>query len=151
MYATLKIPDADAMAALGAALAARFGPPAVIFLRGPLGSGKTTLARGFIQALGVPGPVKSPTFTLVEPYQVGSTRVFHFDLFRVEGLDELELAGWRDYLEADAVCLVEWPERIAGSGAQPDLIVDLEITEDGRAATLIPTSEKGRTGIAGLR
>jgi tRNA threonylcarbamoyladenosine biosynthesis protein TsaE len=120
----------------------------VIFLRGPLGSGKTTLARGFIRALGVTGPVKSPTFTLVEPHQVGPLSVFHFDLFRVAGRDELELAGWRDYFHAGAICLVEWPERLAGSGVQPDLVVDLTIVDPGRSAHLQAQSPKGQAAIA---
>ena len=103
----------------------------VIALHGELGSGKTTLVRGLLRARGVAGPVKSPTYTLVEHYPISSLYFYHFDFYRFVNQDEWESAGMSDYFRDDAVCIVEWPDRVAGFLPVPDLALSLSYTADG--------------------
>lgn len=126
---------------LGARLAARVKDGAVIHLRGQLGAGKTTLTRGFLQALGHAGTVKSPTFTLVEPYAIGDLHIYHFDLYRMNDPEELEAIGIRDYCEDRAICLFEWPE--LGGDAVPAADIDLCIKHQDRGRVI---HLQGRSG-----
>ena len=123
MSETLHIADEAAMLALGATLARRFATGGLITLHGDLGAGKTTLVRGLLRELGHTGVVKSPTYTLVEPYTLASGEVFHFDLYRLADPEELEYMGIRDYLRPDALCLVEWPEKAGATLPVADLQV----------------------------
>lgn len=121
------------MLALGARLASQAGDSGMlIFLSGELGAGKTTLVRGFLQALGHAGAVRSPTYALVESYAIDGKEIFHFDLYRLTGPEELEAAGLREYFHPSAICLVEWPERGIGALPEPDLHLELTHAETGR-------------------
>jgi len=139
--------DAEATQSLGAALA-RGIAPGIIYLKGDLGAGKTTLARGFLHALGHTGKVRSPTYTLVEPYALEPCQVYHLDLYRLADAEELEWLGLRDMLAEDALLLVEWPERGSGFLPAPDLTVALEYTDDGRSASLQAGTAIGEQWLA---
>lgn len=108
---------------------------AVIYLRGDLGAGKTTFARGFLRALGVTGHVKSPTFTVVEPYEIQGRGAAHFDLYRINDPAELNAIGLREYFTPGAWVLVEWPERGQGVLPEPDLELEFEYHDAGRRVT----------------
>ena len=116
---------------------------AVIFLHGELGAGKTTLVRGFLNGMGHHGKVKSPTYTLVEPYQFGARQAYHFDLYRLTDPQELEYIGLRDFLENTAIFLVEWPERGAGHLPLLDLDIYIDYVDTARKVTLAPHSVIG--------
>lgn len=144
------LPDEAATLALGRALFGHLPPGSVVFLHGNLGAGKTTLVRGFLRAAGHQGPVKSPTFTLVEEYHLPCHAVFHFDLYRLKDPEELEWMGFRDYLLSEALCFIEWPERGEGHLPTPDLIVSLAIKETGRTATLSAATGNGQVLLGAL-
>lgn len=122
--------------ALGAALARAGLRRGAVYLAGELGTGKTTLVRGFLRAAGVNGTVRSPTFTLVEEYRIGAMTVHHYDLYRLSGPEELEFLGLRDHLAEDSLCFFEWPERGAGVLPEPRLEIRLEHTGSGPSADL---------------
>lgn len=139
----LFLPDEAAMLALGHQLAVTTRGRGTIYLLGDLGAGKTTLARGLIQGCGHQGKVKSPTFTLVEPYELADCRIFHFDLYRLADAEELEFMGIRDYFQGDALCLVEWPDRGAGILPKPNLIITISPQNRGRQLHLSPCDAQG--------
>ena len=112
---------------LGGGIAQKVVPPFCIHLTGQIGAGKTTFARGFLRAMGINEPVKSPTFTLVETYSIGDLKVNHLDLFRIESTRELEYMGFDDYLDDKSILLIEWPESVGEGLPNPDLIVKIEV------------------------
>ena len=125
-------------AALGAAVAAALAgrPGAVVYLEGPLGAGKTTLARGLLRALGVRGAIRSPTYTLLEPYDIPAGTLVHLDLYRLADGRELEPLGLRDYPPERCWWLVEWPERARDRLPAPDLHIRLAHDPGGRRVVL---------------
>ncbi len=127
----IRVRDAAAMESLGEQAAAGVRAGQLVFLRGELGAGKTTFIRGVLRGLGHRGAVTSPTYTLVEPYQVGGLSVYHFDLYRIVDAEELENLAVRDYLDGEGVCLVEWPERGQGVLPAPDCEIVIDFDGDG--------------------
>nr|WP_281354524.1 tRNA (adenosine(37)-N6)-threonylcarbamoyltransferase complex ATPase subunit type 1 TsaE [Pseudomonas akapageensis] len=142
--------DEAAMIGFGGRLAQITQGVGVIFLEGDLGAGKTTLSRGLIRGLGHVGAVKSPTFTLVEPYENASFRAYHFDLYRLVDPEELEYLGIRDYFEGDALCLVEWPGRGKGFLPKPDLTITISPHGGGRSLHLAPRGSRGESWCTAL-
>ncbi|MGB0287942.1 tRNA (adenosine(37)-N6)-threonylcarbamoyltransferase complex ATPase subunit type 1 TsaE [Aequoribacter sp.] len=134
----------EALLDFGQALAACLMPGLMIELRGELGAGKTTLSRAIIQCLGHKGAVKSPTYTLVEPYEHIEPPVYHFDLYRIADPDELHHLGVETYFNAHSICLVEWPERGVGFLPKADIVVTLEHAVLGRRIAVTACSDKGR-------
>lgn len=145
------LPDAEAQTAFGERLATLLPKRLVIYLRGDLGTGKTTLARGILRGLGHQGAARSPTYTLIEPYEIGTTRVYHLDLYRLADSEELEYLGLRDLLDDDALWLVEWPDRGADLLPAPDLTITIDYLGVGRRLTLSAHGDWARDLIAGLR
>lgn len=124
--------DEAATEAAGAALLADVEPAAVVYLVGDLGAGKTTFVRGLLRSLGHSGAVKSPTYTLLEPYEVGDRLIYHFDLYRINDPRELELIGIDELMGSDALKLIEWPQQGKGVLAPPDVTVQLAVSGIGR-------------------
>ncbi len=146
----VELADAAATEALGAALARGLAPGMAVGLEGDLGAGKTTLARGLLRALGVTGPIKSPTYALLEVYEVSSLYLYHFDFYRLTDPEEWASSGFREYFNPEAICLVEWPERAAGLLPGLDLSLRLEHHETGRRAQLCPHSAAGERCLRAL-
>lgn len=200
MVSQLQIIDENAMTELGAKLAKAAIPGTIIYLDGDLGAGKTTLVRGFLRSLGYSGAVKSPTFTIVEPYSLENNkfynyneleddlkpdnnnnsvtvsilgnslepanshgtanshkpvkshaqRIYHFDLYRLEDPEELEYIGIRDYLDGQAIALIEWPEKGYGVLPRADLIIKITHLSQGRKVELLSQSENGAVIVSKL-
>jgi tRNA threonylcarbamoyladenosine biosynthesis protein TsaE len=145
---TLVAPDEASMETLGGRLGAVCEPGLVVYLQGDLGMGKTTFSRGVIRALGHVGVVKSPTYTLVEAYQLANLQVFHFDLYRLADPEELEFIGIRDYFGDFSVSLVEWPERGLGALPSADLVINIKWEGSGRSLTYTARTERGKRTLA---
>ncbi|MBW8907090.1 MAG: tRNA (adenosine(37)-N6)-threonylcarbamoyltransferase complex ATPase subunit type 1 TsaE [Betaproteobacteria bacterium] len=150
MATDLKLPDAAATARLGAALAGGVAPGRVLHLSGELGSGKTTLVRGLLRALGVTGPIKSPTYAWVEPYALSSLDLYHFDFFRLADKNAWLSSGLRDYFRPEAACLVEWPERARDLLPPPDLSLQLDYDGEARRARVEAHSPAGHAWLQSL-
>ncbi len=134
---TLELPDATATEALGAALAPALRGGGCVWLSGELGTGKTTLVRALLRALGHEGAVRSPTYALVEPYEIGGLEIYHLDLYRIADPEELEFLGLRDWLLPGNLILVEWPERAGGLLPAADLHLHLEHADAARRVRLV--------------
>lgn len=139
----IALADEAATVALGEQLGRLLSSGGVVFLLGTLGAGKTTLTRGMLRAMGHSGAVKSPTYTLVEPYELAGKQVYHFDLYRLGEPEELEYMGIRDYFFEQNLCIVEWPARGDGYLPEPDITVTLAVEAPGRIAHITANSGKG--------
>jgi tRNA threonylcarbamoyladenosine biosynthesis protein TsaE len=126
------LPDHEATERFGADLYQILPAKCLVFLHGELGAGKTTLVRGFLRAAGHQGAVKSPTYNLVEEYNLDGKIIYHFDLYRLNDPEELEWVGINDYLAQDAVCFIEWPEQGKDILPPPDVIIKLIAQQEGR-------------------
>ncbi|MFD2189305.1 tRNA (adenosine(37)-N6)-threonylcarbamoyltransferase complex ATPase subunit type 1 TsaE [Pistricoccus aurantiacus] len=152
MHITLR--SETAQVAFGEALGQALQGRGRVYLEGELGAGKTTLVRGVLRAYGHHGAVKSPTYTLVEPYvleQAGrELRINHFDLYRLGDPEELEFMGARDLLDEQQLCLIEWPSRGTGWLPEPDIHIQLTVCDEGREARLQGMSDDGRAALERL-
>lgn len=140
---TRYLPDETATDVLGAELATLLEPGLTIYLCGDLGAGKTSLTRAMLRALGYVGKVKSPTYTLVELYEVSRLNLYHFDFYRFGDPREWLDAGFREYFNAESICLVEWPEKAGALLPSADISISLEIQDVGRMAAITAETKKG--------
>ena len=122
----------------------------VVYLHGDLGAGKTTFVRGVLHGLGHVGKVKSPTYTLVEPYTIFNYNIYHFDLYRFIDEEEWDATGFRDYFNAQSICMIEWPEKAAHVLPEPDIHVHLSQYQNGRKVHFSAGSPLGKKCIEGL-
>ena len=153
--------DEAATLALGKEIGEILSPGLIIFLQGNLGAGKTTLARGILRGQGYEGKVKSPTYNLVEHYKSSRLYLYHFDFYRFRDPEEWQDAGFRDYFDGAAVCLVEWPEKAAGLLPEADLEVAIALPngpdgrsneqDGGRDITITATSAAGESCLTALQ
>ena len=142
------LPDAGATLAAGARLAPGLVGGMVVTLSGELGAGKTTLVRGILRHMGWTGPVKSPTYALVEHYALSSLYFYHFDFYRFGDPDEWNSTGFAEYFGPDALCVIEWPERVAAWLTAVDLALRLEPAGSGRTLVLAARTAAGSACLA---
>jgi tRNA threonylcarbamoyladenosine biosynthesis protein TsaE len=142
--------DESATMAFGAGFARVLEPGMVIYLTGELGSGKTTLTRGILRGLGYAGRVRSPTFALVEVYNFSKLYLYHFDFYRFDDPRELDDVGFREYFRADAVCLVEWPEKVVGL-PPADVHIAIHVSGGGRILEISSDTEAGQRCMEALQ
>lgn len=142
--------DEAEMVELGKKLAQVVIAGSVVYLIGDLGAGKTTFTRGFLRGLGHQGNVKSPTYTLVEPYELAQGIVYHFDLYRLQDPEELELLGIRDYFNQDSIVLVEWPSLGEPVLPKPDLSLAISLLPVGRALHFTALTQQGQQALQQL-
>jgi tRNA threonylcarbamoyladenosine biosynthesis protein TsaE len=147
---SLHVAGEEAMVALGRSVASVLEAGMALYLHGDLGAGKTTLARGLARGLGHRGAVKSPTYTLVEPYLDLALPLYHFDLYRLGDPEELEYLGVRDYFDGAAITLVEWPQRGGDFLPTPDLEISIAVQGDGRSVGIRSCSDRGDAALARL-
>jgi len=140
----MHLDDDNATFAFAKRLAAQLKPGMVIYLQGDLGAGKTTLVRGVLNSLGYTGRVKSPTYTLVEPYRIAGLDLRHFDLYRLQDQAEWDSAGFRDEFDGHNIFLIEWPEHAKGLIPQADLMIVFDILTHGRNVEITGNTLTGR-------
>jgi len=131
---------------IGAKLYQQLPKKYTVFLYGNLGAGKTTLVRGFLRAAGHQGAVKSPTYTVVEEYDINGQKIFHFDLYRLNDPEELEWIGIRDYFEQDAICFIEWPDMGKGFLPVADMTIELTMKQKAREISIVSEGHQLNTG-----
>lgn len=134
----------------GRQLSQLISAPFTLYLTGELGAGKTTMSRGIIQSMGHQGAVKSPTYTLVEPYEFDKHNVYHFDLYRLSDPEELEYMGIRDYFNDKSICIIEWPDKGLDFLPKADLKLNLAYVGHSRVLTICANTKKGVTLLAKL-
>ena len=149
-HSRINLPNEAATTAFAARFARVLQPGLVIYLRGNLGAGKTTLVRALLQALGYTGRVKSPTYTLVERYEVAGLNLRHFDLYRFRDAEEWESSGFRDEFDGQNICLVEWPEQATGLLPSADISITLDILQDERELMLHAYTDAGQKCLNAL-
>jgi tRNA threonylcarbamoyladenosine biosynthesis protein TsaE len=142
--------DPEAQVAFGRRLAALLPPRLVVYLQGDLGTGKTTLTRGLLAGLGHVGAARSPTYTLLEPYELADRRLYHLDLYRLGDPEELEYLGLRDLLAEDAIWMVEWPERGLGVLPPADIRISIAYAADGRHLRISAETALGQAFLDAL-
>jgi len=147
---SLLVPDAEAMEALGRNLRHPENWRGVVWLQGDLGAGKTTLVRSLLRGMGYEGRVKSPTYTLVEPYELDDRTVYHLDLYRLAAAEEIEWLGIRDLMSDSDLLLVEWPEHGRGVLPEPDLDIVIDYEGEGRRITARARTRRGEQMLASL-
>ena len=147
---TLHLADEAATLALATALAGTLAPGMVLRLEGDLGAGKTTFVRGILRALGDAGPVRSPTYTLVELHTVSGLNLYHFDFYRFNQAEDFLDAGLEEYFGTDGICLVEWPDRAGPYLPPADLRIGLSVLASGRSARVEAISPRGEQCVARL-
>ena len=147
----LFLDDEQATLDLGGRLAGGLAPGMLVTLHGPLGAGKTTLARGMLRGLGFEGRVKSPTYALVELYKLSRLDLYHFDFYRFSDPEELIESGLQEAFNETNVCIVEWPERAGSLLPEADVEIDLTITDGARSAQLSARTEKGKRCLQQLK